>query len=635
MRYCYMMFLLLLGFNTQAQQGYDAGSIPKELLSHARSVIREYEVTIEVKSINVISEHVKYVVTVLNKNGDRDARLKLGYDKIEQIKSIKGLVYNEYGIPVQKFNDHDFSDHSRVDGYSLFEGARYKSFTPAINTYPYTIAYEYDIYSKQTLFLPDWTPNKDNLPGVSVQHSSYKLTCKPDFNIRYKQLNINQQVAESENAGLKSYFWEISNFKAVRDEPFSPLDEQLYPMVKLAPENFSYAGVTGSFTNWQQFGSFICNKLLQNRQTLPPETVQYIKDLTQDIAGPKLKAKKIYEYVQQKTRYVSVQIGIGGYQPFTATEVDQLSYGDCKALVNYMQSLLNAVGIESYYVLNMADITKRNALPDFASMNQFNHVILCMPFKNDTTWVDCTSKDAPFGYLGDFTDDRLVVACTPQGGKLMHTPAYPAATNTQTRNGLFTIDATGNLSGTMTTQFKGTQYDNRDELINETFTEQVKKVKENYPIENLEVAAYTLTQNKSLDPVTTETLKLQARDYMAQNGGRFFFIPNLANRYAPNAKEVFNRTNDVYINRGYTDTDEITYTLPDGFTIKNKPLMVVLNKPFGKYTVMCLLNGRKLTYKRTIQLNNGTYSKDTYADLVDFCQAINSADNYTVTLEKQ
>ena len=74
------------------------------------------------------------------------------------------------------------------------------------------------------------------------------------------------------------------------------------------------------------------------RQDVPLETAAYIKEITGNISDPKAKAQKIYEYMQHKTHYVSIQIGIGGYQPFTASEVDKDGYGDCKALCNYTRA---------------------------------------------------------------------------------------------------------------------------------------------------------------------------------------------------------------------------------------------------------------------------------------------------------
>jgi hypothetical protein len=54
---------------------------------------------------------------------------------------------------------------------------------------------------------------------------------------------------------------------------------------------------------------------------------------------PIMKAKLIYDYVQQKSRYVSIQVGIGGWKPMDASDVDRLGYGDCKGLTNYTKAL--------------------------------------------------------------------------------------------------------------------------------------------------------------------------------------------------------------------------------------------------------------------------------------------------------
>jgi hypothetical protein len=315
--------------------------------------------------------------------------------------------------------------------------------------------------------------------------------------------------------------------------------------------------------------------------------------------------------MQQKTHYISVQVGIGGFRPVPAQDVDQLNYGDCKGLVNYMQALLKTINIESKNSVVQASGKKTGMIPDFASMDQGNHIILCLPFKNDTTWLECTNQQTPFGFLGTFTDDRTVLACTAGGGLLLHTPKYAAATNLQTRKADFTINDEGELKGKMETIFKGTQYDNRDELISKSNTEQIKELKSVYSINNLDIEKLELKQDKSLDPSTTENLTITARDYAAINNEKINFMLNPANRSISTPREVRNRANAMYINNGYTDEDEINYTVPKNRKSEKTPLSVSINKPFGSYNASMTLSDGKLVYKRKIQLIEGTYDKDT------------------------
>jgi hypothetical protein len=404
--------------------------------------------------------------------------------------------------------------------------------------------------------------------------------------------------------------------------------------VIVAPEKFSYYGIQGSYTNWQQLGKWQYDKLLDHRQDVPPETVAHIKEITANITDPKLKAQKIYEYMQRKTHYVSIQIGIGGYQPFPASDVDKDGYGDCKALCNYTKALLGVAGIESYYCVvygNHDD--KISMLPDFASM-QGNHVILCVPFKNDTTWLECTSQQIPFGFLSDFTDDRIVLACTPDGGKLLHTPKYTAEENIEKRKADFVLNDDGVLSGSMETLLKGTDYDDRYSIIEDAPSERIKDVKKYYPINNMDIKKLEYQQDKSQHPSTTERIELSAKEYAAMNDGKIYFSLNSIDRARP-LRQGINRINPVCIQRGYTEEDEITYTLPKGYHLESEPIKKHIDKPFGSFIMSMSVDGDKLVYRRTFQLRDGNYSKDAYQDMVDFFQSVVDADEYNVVLAKK
>jgi hypothetical protein len=625
--------VLIIRTSASAQDNYDVSLIPKNLLPYASAVVRNKEVSVVVKDLDNTYYRIKTAVTILNKNGNEAANIEVWHNKSRVIKSIKGTVYNEFGKLTGKFSESDFEDVNGQDGFSLFQDVKVKHYNPPVTNYPYTIVYEYEVKAKQTLYFDDWEPNSTT--GLAVEKSSYTFSCKPTFNIRYKEINMPAKVITgTDKDGNKTYTWRVSNLKAVKDEPYSPNEDKYLSSVKIAPEKFSYEGITGSFTNWKELGKWQYDKLLASRLQLSDITAGRMKQLTADISDPKLKAKKIYEYMQGKTHYISIQVGIGGFQPFLANDVDEQNYGDCKALVNYTQALLKTVNIDSYYCIVRAGSRKVSPTTDFASMDQFNHVILCLPFKNDTTFLECTSQKIPFGFLSDFTDDRIVLACTPEGGKLMHTPKYTAQNNLQQRKAAFVLNAEGDLSGNMFTSFKGTQYDNVQYIIEEATKDQVKSLQKEYTINNLDIEKAEFKQDKSLQPVTTESIKLNAREYGSVNDGKLSFPINATNRMSRVPREVRNRQNDVYINRGYTDEDEITYTLPAGYHVDLRPTNVSISKPFGKFSATVSMNGNELIYKRRIQVLDGTYSKDIYQDLVDFYQAVVEADDNNVTLIK-
>lgn len=614
-------------------QAYDVSLISKDMLPRASAVVRNKEMHLEVKDLKNVTFREKIATTILNSNGDVHANIYIWYNKTQQIKSIKGTIYNEFGMAVSKFSEKNFSDVSAANDFSLFEDSRMKRFISSVNTYPYTIEYEYEVKAKQSLIFPEWHPVPAT--GVAVENSVFRFISGTDFHIQYKELNYPGKATIDDLNGQKTYTWQVKNLKAIRDEPYSPDPEKFMTSVKIAPEKFSYQDISGSFSNWDEYGKWMYNSLLKDRDLIPEETTVFIQNLVKDIEDPKLKAKKIYEYMQNKTRYISVQVGIGGYQPILASEVDKFSYGDCKGLVNYTRGLLKIAGIESYYTVVNAGNLKQDLLPDFASMNQGNHVILCIPFKNDTTWLECTSKNNPFGFLGAFTDDRLVIACTPEGGKLLRTPKLKFNENLQFRKARFNIDSAGNLTGTMHTNFEGAQYDNREELIGLAYTEQVKKLQDTYNIPNLFIESFSIKQNKTTQPVTIEEVKFQALNYAVLNGNSLYIPLNAVNQINKPLRDIQNRTSQLYLNRGYTDIDEITFTFPANYRIDLPPKNINIVNPAGTYSVNLDIKDNQCVYKRKIELKDGTYAVGDYEKFVRFYQTIIEADDTRLMLIKK
>jgi hypothetical protein len=622
------ILLTVVAFQISFAQQFEASQISSGLTNRALAVIRANNTVVNMQSADNVSVNTYKAVTVLHKSGEKYGQLALYYDKNTVIKSAKGEIYDEFGKLIAKFSLSNFRDESAVNDFSMFEDNRVKYYLPQVHSYPYTVVYQYEIRNKQNLIIPEWRP----LPGfdIAVEKSSYEFICSLTEEVRVLERNFTGFKQENPSEKNFSRQWQVENLPAIKYEAYATNPETYFPSVKVAPKNFSYYNFKGSYTNWNELGKISYDYLLKDVHDLSATTINFIKNLVKDESSDKAKVKKIYEYLQQKTRYISVQIGIGGFKPIKASEVDRLGYGDCKALVNYMQSLLQEVGIESYYCVVDAGEDKTDLLPNFASMEQGNHIILCVPLKDEYVWLECTSQDAPFNYLGSFTDDRWVLACTKDGGKLLKTPKYEASKSTQNRKSEVLLANDGSVKGNLKTEFAGSQFDNHFFLTKKTPLERERQLKYLYDINNIEFTAIELEANTDLQRFT-EKLTFEAGNYAKLVNDRISFAPNLFN-VKRSVASVRNRTLAFEIKRGYTDEDQIVFALDQRILPLISPKIMQLESKFGKYYAEIKLIDGKLQYYRKLVLNDGIYSAQEYETYENFISQIVDYDGVRISL---
>lgn len=608
-------------------QKYLTSDIPRDLLSRANAVVQEEHISFDIDYSNVF-QTVHRVITILNQAGEKHAELVLYYDKSKTIKDIKGQILDEFGKQIFKFNQKDFKDYSATSQVSMFDDIRVKHYSPNFHTFPYTIVYSYEVKHNQNLFIPYWQPNY--LSDLAVISSTYELSCKPDQSLRIKSENIPQSAHVTATEKSKNYIWIAKNLKARKEEPLKPFDQDAI-LVKAVPENFYYFKKKGTVRNWSDFGKWVYENLLAGKQELSSETKDKVKELTSHLHSNKEKAKVLYEYMQSKTRYVSIQIGIGGLEPYPASYVEQLGYGDCKALVNYTQALLKEAGIESLYCIVEAGYQKKNLDIDFANAVDGNHIILCLPFEKDTTWLECTSNKHPFGYLGKFTDDRLVLACTANGGEVLRTTKYPSAKNLQSRVGQIKVTESGNIQGSITTTFTGTQFDNHFENVFKAQREQQELLKQFYDIDNISFSNHTYEVENQKESAVIEKTDITIKNYVVKNKDQLIFLPNLFN-VAKAIPESKNRTSPLYIIRGYTDVDSITYSIQENIEDSLYPINKVINSPMGTYDLKISMKDNKLLYYRKLEIKEGTYQSESYSEFYNFMREVSEIDRGKFTL---
>jgi len=627
-----LVFLLSVTLLTAQKSEYPTLSIPDSLKQNANAVVRLDQIDIVISSQRNMTIKQKRIVTVLNEKGQGSVDAVENYDRRRTIVSIQATVYDAFGNEIKKIKRKDFKDQSAGDGGTLFSDGRvlYLEYTPI--QYPYTVVYDSEVETSTTAFVPQWFPLTDYL--LSIEKSVLNVTYPENLGFRKKEMNFsNFKITKTIDTSTQlSYV--ATNILAQKYEDYSPNVSSIFPRLMMGLEYFNLEGVDGNAKTWKEFGKWWSDKILVGTDELPEETKAKMKALVGDEKDPIIKAKIIYKYVQEKSRYVAISEGIGGWRPMIVKDVDRLGYGDCKALSNYTKSLLNAVDVPSYYTKLYGSRDKQNIESDFVSQ-QGNHIILTIPNGDNYVFLECTSQDDPFGYQANFTDDRDVLVLKPDGGEIIRTKKYENRDNAQISNGNYSLSETGDFSGKIAVISVGSQYGQKFRLETTPPTEKEKHYKEYWDnINNLKIEKATFSNDKEKVRFT-ENIEISAEHYGTFSNNKMIFVLDAFNQNSGAVKRIRNRKTPFEISRGYYDTDEIAVSLPIGFAIESMPSNFELNSKFGEYkTEIIKKDNNNLIYKRSIFIKKGMYKNTEYDEYRLFMEQISKNDNAKLILTK-
>ncbi|MFY0603041.1 MAG: DUF3857 domain-containing protein [Flavobacteriaceae bacterium] len=606
--------------------------IPKELKEDANIVIRNESRIITLEAVDQMTVKVSRTITVLGKLGDDYVTTDVGYDDDTKINVLSAEIYDAFGKRLKKIKKKDFLDLSAVSGGTIYSDSRLKRFVYTPINYPYTVKFDYEYTTSSTGFIPRWSPMYSYYVGI--QNSSYKVINTVNLDLRQKKLNFKGFNVKDLSSG-NNINYVMNNQPPFQYERGSKSFIELTPMLYVAANNFTLKGVKGEASNWKEFGKWYYDNLLIGKNTLNDDTKKKIKQMVSHTNDPVEKAKIVYKYVQGKTRYISVQVGIGGWEPIAANQVDKVGYGDCKGLTNYTKALLDVVGVTAYYTVVYAK-AKKNIDKNFTSM-QGNHMILNIPNGGKDIWLECTSQVMPFGFLGDFTDDRDVLVVTPEGGVIKRTPAYLNEDNMQKMIADIRLDDEGNIKADIVVESRGTQYDDRFNIELKSKEDLNKRYKtQTWPYNNnLTINQIELLNNKD-SVVFTEKISTSIKNYATLQQGAYLFRVNVFNKYGYVPKRYRNRKLPLKISRGFKDADKFTISLPSGYVLESMPSDYILENKFGTYKVTFKKNiDSKLIYTREILIKAGEYPKEDYKAYRSFMKKIAKYDNLRLSLIKK
>ena len=617
-----LLFILLIPCLSLQAQVLPTSLIDTELRKYADAHIQNHEtiITIVDESKAIVNEN--YTITIFDDDESIHQLFTIfPFDDFQKINSLRMEIFNAQGGSVKRIKKNDFMDAASNGSSTLYSDNRILGYDISEMEAPYTFTVSVETELQQLMALASWIP----IPAQNISLKSAGLTIIHKGNMEIKYLN--QMAGKPTITNLptgKKYNWQIQDIPAIHN--LSYYDENLLnviPRVRWVPTKFEFGGVSGSFESWQEFSKWLDNLSLTTRE-LPTGAKKEINTLIDEGMSDVEKIKTIYGYLQERSRYVSIQLGVGGFKPFDAAVVHESQYGDCKALSNYTQSLLKEVGIESHYATIFAGRRSRHTVdPSFPS-NSFNHAVLLVPINQDTVLLECTSQDLPCGFRSRFTDGRYAMIVNEKKGKLIKTPMYTLEDNQQidsirlslSIDGTTTLQGKSRMTGIQADQFHILEYPSSD---------QKKWLVDHIDFGQFDIVNYSMAENAFDDwsyDMTIST-ELVSTNYANKSGNRIFITPGIYHTFG-NKSMRDSMQYCFQIDRPYQYKTHVTMGIPANYELESSLDDHLIVHEFGSYSISYKMDqeNKRLIIDRKYTIHNGKHPKEVYLTFKEFKKAI-------------
>ncbi len=596
--------------------------IPAELKEGANSVVERDETKVTVASPTKATVRHRLLITVMNSNGKDAADLAIDCSSSVKLTKFQGIVYDASGKDIRKISKSDLK-RTEYSSINLADDSYYYFYEFSQPTYPYSVAYDYETESNGFISYPSFFPQ--SATAQSVVKADYSITFPSEVGCRYKCMNVDEATVTASGNSLTA---SLNNLPAIKSEPYMPKWRQVAKGVIFAPTNFSFGGTTGSMKSWEDLGLW-SGSLTKNRDNLTPAQKARIHEIADTCASPLDKIKALYKYMTDNTRYVSIQLGIGGFQPEEAKRVFDLGYGDCKGLSNFMKAMLNEVGIPADYAVISTSYDR--LYDNFANAHQLNHAILCVPQAADSLWLECTSF-CPVGYVHESIAGHDAILAGESSSKFVHLPKLPADMSRKVADINMTVKP--DFSAVVDIAYKGVNNDFEDfyHLTKVAPDKQRDFFKHILLYKEPKVTVKSVDADLSRQPSVTAKASIEISSAGKKTANRLFImadpVHNGAFRY-----DFSDRKNPIHVSNRNFDTN-LTITIPEEFTVESMPKAFDFQSEVGTISLAAAQNGNVVTLNASVRIRDNDFPADKADLFKEFFTKIRSVTDAQIVLKK-
>lgn len=559
-----------------------------------------------------------------NKYGEEE--ISVVYDKLNLLKNFKVWVEDAKGN-VRVLPKSAFEDRNRYQEATLFNDLRERVYRTNHPFYPYKVFYTSTIVTNSIFNLAFWEPlsflSKPLVVAELWIHRpvAYQVRSMVKGPINVFTDTVNGQVTTR-------YLMKPSHLSD--DALQNPAVIKTPNLVWVVPEQINY-GVQGSTTSWSDFGNWV-EQLNKGLTALPESEMLMARNLIQGTKDTVSMVRTLYHYVQDHTRYVSIQLGIGGMKSFPASDVSVKKFGDCKALSMYMKALLESVGVKSHLVLVERDEYPQPFYTEFPS-NQFNHMMLAVPIGRDTIWLENTSSTNAMGYLDVTTQNRPVLLVDAANSRLIRTPSLSTQAISGSRSIQVSFNSSGDAQIAVRHLGRGWEYEcmnslNKDVSAKSQFKYLDRFIQFNhYEMDRFEF----MPGNRDSTYAKLEIIFGMPR--FLQSSKQSVFLPQIP-VYQGSLRFYKPENRTVRYTFPVFETDTVCYRLTGNLNLENVPEPVSFGCPYGNFTSTYTVLGATIVGVKTFSVLAGTYEPSAYRTLYEFVQKVTESEKRSIVLRK-
>lgn len=564
------------------------------------------------------------------------------FDKDTKISSLKAWTIEADGHELA-VGEKDSIEHGYLNDLMYFDTKLKTLAFPEANP-GNVVGYEYVQRQRPYVFEDRWAFQHQ----VPVQTARFILDLPTGWEFNTRWFNYGEQKPQ---VASNEYSWELHDLAAVEVEPEMPPWRSVagWAGIKYFPRDPALRAKTSGA--WSDIGVWY-NGLTQSSRVASPQIQQKVSELTSGVTDPLQKIRVLTEYVQRNIRYMAVEIGIGGYQPHPAAEVFAHQFGDCKDKATLLSSMLQQIGVESYYLA--VDTYRGFIFPDYPSI-AMNHMILAIrlpdavpdaglgPIMHDPRLgrlliFDPTNEYVPLGDLPWYLQSNYGLLITPEGGSLVPLPLLAPVMNRLLRTAQFQLNADGDLTGDVhELEWGAPASEGREEFLEGQASKRAEVFERflgNF-LNNFALTGASLGNLNRYDQPLGLSYKFVARGYANSTGDLLLLRPRVLGDKSTGMLELFSekkpRKYAIQFEEATQQNDSFDIALPAGYVPDGLPDPVQVDCGYASYKSRVTVSGGVLHYERTFVIKDVMVPTEKLPEVKNFLQQI-AADEESATV---